>query len=142
MFHVKHMFCQRVIVLKPCVGFCLGKCRFQMVDANELSFGAVDLNLDDIKTRLERGSFLIEVISGGTHNVELLALIHGVLTPQKRIGGAGLYLNKNDSTAFLGDNIDLTEFIFIILFKNFVMVVFQMIGGEFFAERAELSVGK
>ena len=115
--------------------------RFDVVDGNELSSGTVDLDLDDIKPRLEERFLFVEIIRGGAHNVELLALIHGVLTPQKRIGGAGLDLNKNDGVTLLGDDIDLSEFGFIILFENFVFGFFQVIGGAFFAQRAELSVG-
>ena len=113
-----------------------------MVDGNELSSGTVDLDLDDIKARLEGGFLLIKIIRGGAHDVELLAFIHGVLTPQKRIGGAGFHLNKGDGLALLRDNINFAELVIIILFKNFIALLFQITGGEFFTQRAEFSVGK
>ena len=97
-----------------------------MVDGNELSSGTVDLDLDDVKSWLEGGFLLIKIIRGGTHDVELLAFIHGVLTPQKRIGRAGFHLDKGDGFALLRDDIDFAEFVIIILFKNFIVVLFQM----------------
>ena len=54
---IKHIGFAMVIftknTLKARVGFCLHERRLEMIDADELARRAVDLDLDNVKTRLE-----------------------------------------------------------------------------------------
>ena len=66
-----------------------------MLDVSKLTRGALDLDLDDIKTRLELAAQRIEIESRRAQDMELLALVDGVLTGKIRIGRAGLDLDKD-----------------------------------------------
>ena len=113
-----------------------------VIRLDQLPRSAVDLHLEDVKTRLEPDLFGIEKVGGGTHNVELLALIDGVLTAEVRAHRAGLDLDKNNLFPVAGDDVNLAEFVFIILFQNFIMLLFEICGGELIAQRTEVLVGK
>ena len=115
----------------------LRKSGFVVVRLDELTRIAVDLHFEDVKTRLERDLLRIEEVGGGAHDVELLALIDGVLTAQIRAHRSGLDLDKNDLFPIAGNDVNLTEFVFIILVENFIMLLPEIFGGELFTQRAE-----
>ena len=72
----------------------------------------------------------------------MLAGVDRVFAAQKRIGRAGLHLDKDDLSPVAGDDIDLSELVFIILFQNFTAVLFQMFRGELLAQCAEFGIGE
>ena len=115
---------KRTSLSEPRVILGLAKGVFKVIDADELARGAVDFDLDDVKTRLEGTMLFAQIKSGGAHDAELLALVDGVLSAEIRIGGARLDLDKDDlSPAARGsDDINLAQFVFIILFENFIVL--------------------
>lgn len=120
----------------------LRKSGFVVIHLNQLTRGAVDLHLEDVKTRLERDLLRVEEVGGSAHDVELLALIDRVLSAEIGACGTGLDLDKDDHFPVTGDDVDLTEFVFIILAENFIMQLFEILRGELFTQRAEGLVGK
>ena len=125
------------IVSKTRVILGLRKSGFVVVRLDELTRIAVDLHFEDVKTRLEHDLLHIKKVGGSAHDVKLLALIDGVLTAQIRACGSGLDLDKNDLFPIAGNDVDLTEFVFIILVKNFIVLLPEVFGGELFTQRAE-----
>ena len=115
---------------------------FVVVHLDELTRRAVDLHLKDVESRLERELLHVEKVGGGAHDVELLALIDSVLTAEIGACGSGLDLDKNNLFPVAGNDVDLTEFVFIILVENFIMLLPEVFGGELFAQCAEGLVGK
>lgn len=120
----------------------LRKSGFVVVRLDELTRSAVNLHLEDVKTRLERDLLRIKKVGGSAHDVELLALIDSVLSAEIGACGSGLDLDKDDLFPIAGNDIDLTEFVFIILVENFIMLLLEIFGGELFTQRAEGLVGK
>ena len=113
-----------------------------MVDLFHLTRTTLDLYLDDIKAGLELALHHAQIVGSGAHDMELLVLIDGVLSAQIGACGASLDLDKDDLFPVAGNDVDLAEFIFIILFKNFIMLLFEICSGELFAQRTEGLVGK
>ena len=108
-----------------------------MLNMNEPPRGTVDLRLEDVEPRLELDLFGIKKIGGGAHDMELLALIDGVLSAEVRACGTGLDLDKDDLVPVAGDDVDLTELVLIILIENFIMLLLEIFCGELFTQRAE-----
>lgn len=129
------------ISLKSSVIFGLVECVFKMIDMDQRSCRAVDLHLEDVKTGLERDLFLAEKECGSSHDMELLAFVNGVHAAEIRVDRAGLDLDENDLFPVAGDDVDLAELVFIILIENFILLLFEVLGGELFAQSAELLVG-
>ena len=130
------------IVSKSRVILGLRKGGFIVIRLDQLPRSAVDLHLEDVKTRLELNLFAVEKGGGSAHDVELLALIDSVLTAEIGACGSGLDLDKDDLFPVAGNDVDLAEFVFIILFQNFIMLLFEICGGKLFAQCAEGLVGK
>lgn len=125
------------IVSKTRVILALRKGGLVMLNMNELPRQTVDLRLEDVETRLELDLFGIKKISGGAHDMELLALIDRVLSAEVGACGSGLDLDKDDLVPVAGDDINFAELVFIILIENFIMLLFEIFSGELFAQRAE-----
>ena len=130
------------IVSKTRVILGLRKGGFVVIRLDQLTRGAVDLHLEDVEARLELDVLRIKEVGGGAHDMELLALIDRVLSAQIRACGSGLDLDKYDLVPVAGNDVDLAELVFIILVENFVMLLFEMLSGELFTQRAEGLVGE
>ena len=126
---------------EPRVILGLGKGVFDMVDLFHLTRSALDLYLDDIKAGLELALRHAQIVGSGAHDMELLALIDGVLSAQIGACGAGLDLDKDDLVFIDSNDIDLAELVFIILFQNFIPLLFQISRGELLAQGAESLIG-
>ena len=126
---------------EPRVILGLGKGVFDMVDLFHLTRTTLDLYLDDIKAGLQIALRHAQIVGSGAHDMELLALIDGVLSAQIGACGAGLDLDKDDLVFIDSNDIDLAELVFIILFQNFIPLLLQISRGELLAQNAESLIG-
>ena len=113
-----------------------------MIRLDQLPRGTVDLHLEDVETRLELDLFRVEKVRGGAHDMELLALVDGILSAEIGARGTGLDLDEYDLPTVAGDDVDLAELVFIILVENFITLLLEVFGGELFTQRAERLVGE